>query len=73
MVYYGAQSCIMDMPNDFIKVSEAQHILGVSHKKMTQLLRDGVLRYFPNPLDKRQKLLSKADVVALIPQRAEAA
>lgn len=73
MVDYGAQSCIMNIPQDLIKVIEAQHILGVSHKKMTQLLRDGVLRHFPNPLDRRQKLVSKADVLGLIPRRAEAA
>jgi hypothetical protein len=60
-------------PNDLMAVAEAQRLLGVSHAKMAQLIREGALRHFPNPLDKRQKLVSKAEALALIPKRAEAA
>jgi hypothetical protein len=60
-------------PNDLITVSIARRLLGVSHTKMSQLIRDGLIRYFPNPLDGREKLISKAEVLALIPKRAEAA
>ena len=60
-------------PEDLILVSEARKLLGVSPTKMSQLLKDGVIRHFPNPLDRREKLLSKAEVMALIPKRAEAA
>jgi hypothetical protein len=60
-------------PNDLITVSAAKQLLGVSHTKMSQLIRDGLIRYFPNPLDGREKLVSKAEVMALIPKRAEAA
>jgi predicted DNA-binding transcriptional regulator AlpA len=60
-------------PNDLITVATARQLLGVSHTKMSQLIRDGLIRYFPNPLDGREKLISKAEVIALIPKRAEAA
>lgn len=62
-----------ETPKDLISVKEARALLRISTLKMTQLLRDGTLRHFPNPLDKRQKLVSKAEVLALIPNRAEAA
>lgn len=60
-------------PNDLITVFTARQLLGVSHTKMSQLIRDGLIRYFPNPLDGREKLISKAEVMALVPKRAEAA
>jgi predicted DNA-binding transcriptional regulator AlpA len=62
-----------NQPSDLITVAEAQSVTGVSHAKMAQLIRDGVVRYFPNPLDRREKLISKKEVLALIPRRAEAA
>jgi DNA-binding MarR family transcriptional regulator len=62
-----------DTPSDLVNVSEAQRILGVSHFKMSQLIKDGMLNHYPNPIDRRQKLLSKAEVEALKPKRAEAA
>jgi hypothetical protein len=60
-------------PIDLILVTEARRLLGVSPAKMSQLLKEGVIRHFPNPLDRREKLVSKAEVLALIPPRAEAA
>ena len=60
-------------PKDLILVSEARRLLRVSPTKMSQLLKDGLLRHFPNPLDRREKLVSKAEVLALKPPRAEAA
>lgn len=60
-------------PTDLITVSEARGILGVSWNKMAKLLKDGVIRHFPNPLDNRVKFVSKAEVLALVPKRAEAA
>ena len=52
-------------PGDLISVAEAQKVLGVSHAKMAQLIKEGVLKHFPDPLDKRVKLISKADIIAL--------
>jgi hypothetical protein len=63
----------MDKPTDLITTYEARCLLKVSHTKMAQLIRDGILRHFTNPLDRREKLVSKAEVLALIPSRAEAA
>jgi hypothetical protein len=60
-------------PNDLIAVAEAQRLLGVSHAKIAQLIRTGSIRHFSNPLDGRVKLVSKAEVEALKPKRAEAA
>lgn len=61
------------MPTDLISTTEARHLLGVSRPTMARLLKDEVIRHFPNPLDKRVKLVSKSEVLALKPQRAEAA
>ena len=60
-------------PIDLITTSEARRILGVSAVKMAQLIKEGVIAHFPNPLDKRVKFVSKAEVEALKPRRAEAA
>jgi hypothetical protein len=60
-------------PTDLITVSEARELLCVSWNKMAKLLKDGVIRHFPNPLDNRVKFVSKAEVLALVPKRAEAA
>jgi hypothetical protein len=60
-------------PMDLILVTEARRLLSVSPAKMSQLLKEGTIRHFPNPLDRREKLVSKREVMALIPPRAEAA
>jgi predicted DNA-binding transcriptional regulator AlpA len=60
-------------PADLITVTEARRLLGVSHTKMSQLIKQGVFRHFPNPLDGRVKLISKQEVLAIVPKRAEAA
>jgi hypothetical protein len=62
-----------ERPTDLIPVKDARSLIAVSHTKMTQLIRDGVVRTYPNVLDKREKLVSKAEVLALRPYRAEAA
>jgi predicted DNA-binding transcriptional regulator AlpA len=48
-------------PDDLMAVAEAQRLLGVSHAKIAQLIREGMLRHFPNPLDRRVKLVSRAE------------
>lgn len=63
----------MDTPDDLITTTTARKLLGISPLKMTQLLREGVLRHFPDPLDKRAKLVSQREVLALKPKRLEAA
>jgi hypothetical protein len=60
-------------PTDLITAAEARALLGVSRVKIAQLLKRGDLRFFTNPLDEREKLISRAEVEALKPKRAEAA
>lgn len=60
-------------PTDLISTTEAQHLLGVSRPKMSRLLKDGAIRHFPNQIDKRVKLVSRAEVLALLPPRVRAA
>ena len=60
-------------PQDLISVAEAQRLLGVSHAKMAQIIREGLVKHFPNPLDKRVKLVSRVEVLALKPKRVDIA
>ena len=62
-----------ERPTDLMPVKDARTLIGVSHTKMTQLIRDRVVRTYPNVLDRREKLVSKAEVIAVKPYRAEAA
>ena len=54
-----------ERPADLIKVAEARKLLGVSRIKMAELIREGHVRHFPYPIDKRVKLVSEAEVLAL--------
>jgi hypothetical protein len=63
----------MEIPEDLITATTARKLLGVSPLKMTKLLKEGVIRHFPDPLDERKKLVSKSEVLALKMPRAEAA
>jgi DNA-binding MarR family transcriptional regulator len=62
-----------DLPNDLINLTEARRLLGVSRIKMGELVKKGYVRSYPSLLDLRVKLVSKAEVLALRPNRAEAA
>lgn len=63
----------MEIPEDLITATTARKLLGVSPLKMTKLLKEGVIRHFPDPLDERKKLVSKNEVLSLKMPRAEAA
>ncbi len=45
-----------------ITVGEARERLGVSNHTIARLVRDGTLKTYPNPLDKRQKLVDAREV-----------
>ena len=60
-------------PTDLISTSEARKLLGVSRPTMTRLIKEGQIRHFPNLIDKRVKLVSRAEVLALKPPRVRAA
>jgi hypothetical protein len=63
----------MQKPNDLIPSTEARVLLGVSPAKMSSMLRDKVLQHWTNPLDKRAKLVSRAEVLSLQDRRDKAA
>lgn len=58
-----------DLQLELIKVTEAQRLLGVSKKKMASLLAEGTLPFELDPLDKRVKLINRADVERLMEPR----
>jgi hypothetical protein len=67
-------SALMGTPTDLITVSEAQEFLEVSHRKMADLIKAGAFTVYRNPLDKREKLVSRAELEAFKqPFRVEAA
>lgn len=52
-------------PVDLIPISEARKLLGVSRIKIAELIREGYVRHFSYPLDKRVKLVSRSEVLSL--------
>jgi hypothetical protein len=62
----------MGAPKDLITTTEARQLLGVGKHKMKDLLGTE-LAVYTNPLDKRKKLVSRAEVLKLKEPRAEAA
>ena len=50
-----------------ITVGKARERLGVSNHTIARLVREGKLKTYPNPLDKRQKLVDAAEVERLRP------
>ena len=63
----------MNTPSDLITSTAARRLLGVSTWKMSQLLKSGRIQHYPDPLDERKKLVSKAEVESLKINYAEAA
>ena len=54
-----------EKPADLIRVAEARKLLGVSRIKIAELIRDGYIRHYPYPIDKRVKLVSRSEVLSL--------
>ncbi len=48
-----------------MKMSEARRFLGVSHAKITSLVKTGIIPHERNPLDHRVKLIRKSDLERL--------
>lgn len=57
---------------DLIPLQEAQTLLGVSHQKMTNLVKEGLLKIYRDPLDKRKKLVRRAELARLEPKQEAA-
>jgi hypothetical protein len=51
---------------DLITLTVARTILGVSRTKIWRLVREGTLIVYSNPLDKREKLVKRSQVEALL-------
>ena len=51
--------------DDVMRVAEAMQYLGVSRRKIAALIAEGELPAVVDPLDKRSKLVKRADVEAL--------
>lgn len=51
--------------SEYMTVAEARDFLGVSRRKIADLIEKGVLAAEPNPLDNRSKLLRREAVEAL--------
>lgn len=63
----------MDTPKDLITLDTAREILDVSLKKLRELMRNNLLTPYSNPLDRREKMLSRDEVEGLRKQWKEAA
>jgi hypothetical protein len=55
----------MSDESEYISVAEAREILGVSPTRMAEMLKRGELSSEPNPVDRRGKLIKRADVLVL--------
>ena len=51
--------------SEYITVAEARDILGVSDPKIARMIREGKLTAEENPVDKRSKIIRRAEVLAL--------
>ena len=60
----------MTEEGEYLTATQARDLLGVSQGKMTALIREGQLPTYPDPLNKRIKLIKKSDVAALLAQSA---
>ncbi len=52
--------------DEFYTVTEARKLLGISKYKMVHLLKEGTLEFIGDPLDKRHKLVRRADLEGLL-------
>lgn len=59
---------------EYMTLTEAQEMLGISRFKMAQLVREGRVTLYQNELDRREKLVRVADLEPLRqPRRLEPA
>lgn len=62
----------MKESEEFLTLSEAAKLLGISRVKMSRLVAAGALVTSPDPLDDRVKLVRREDVLALVVRRKAA-
>jgi hypothetical protein len=56
--------------DEYVTMTEARDILDVSRFKLWQLVKEGKLETFRSELDRREKLIRRADLEALRQPRA---
>jgi excisionase family DNA binding protein len=49
-----------------LTVTQARRLLNVGSSKMTQLLRQNLIRHHRNPMDMREKLIRRSDLLAFL-------
>jgi len=59
------------MPEELMTLKEAGEYLGVSKAKMWRLAKEGTLKVYYDPLDKRKRLVSRAQVEGLKQPRSQ--
>ncbi len=57
------------MTNDFLTLQEAADLMGVSRFKLWRLVRDGKLVAHQSERDRREKLVRRTDIEALMTPR----
>jgi hypothetical protein len=65
----AASKAVIPHHSELITVTEARRILGISANKMSALIGSGTLPYEQDPLDRRVKLVRRADVEGLMRKR----
>jgi excisionase family DNA binding protein len=55
----------MGTNSEYVRISDAADLLGVTRFRVSKLVRDGVLAAYTSPLDRRSRLVRRADVEAL--------
>ena len=53
-------------PDDLLTTGQVQRLLGISRRKMAELIASGELHTQSDPLDKRIKLIRRAEADALL-------
>jgi excisionase family DNA binding protein len=56
---------VVPVEQQYVSVQEAAEILGVHRERVGRLLREGVLTWKPNALDRRQRLIPRHEVEQL--------
>ena len=54
---------------EYVTTTKATQMLGISPYKMAKLLKEGTLKWYPDPLNELRKLIRKSDVEALLKSR----
>jgi excisionase family DNA binding protein len=61
------------VPGDLMTVGGARELLGVSKTTMARLIREGTLPTQPDPIDRRIRLIRRADLVSLMSRSSKRA